>query len=493
MTGIMTGIGQMKLPKYIRLRAGTYHYQRDYPTKLRHLCHTKTYTRPLGLYANNATTTEISKAAIDADEAFERQLKLITNSDPNALSATEKDKAVVEFLRKRGLNKGAYVRVAKDAAISAQEEAEQRQLQPHEYDHADWKIPEMDDVLDKQARGEKLTLQDTIVGDAYISLINKQEAKPKTLGSLWAEYVIDRSIDVNSRVGKKYVNYWKQWIAIAGDAVIGPLSQAHIREGLAAYAKDRAGKVASSSIERELSPVMACLRLGSVDHGFDWSLKLPRIKKTAVNSRHPLEPNYQLELIKAVLTQDNIKPMYGVAILLCLQGGMMVSEISRLRPEDIALDAVIPHLKIFNGTKNDDRERIVPVVLGLELIKAHLSKTIKWIAGSTESTPSATLKKIMRRTIDAPDTSAHCLRHTLKINGQNAGVSVLTLASIAGWADPQRKVSKHLLNYGSTGISQDAMVIKLRDDSRLIHKELIELEASLKVGSNVLAFTAQGS
>jgi hypothetical protein len=99
----------------------------------------------------------------------------------------------------------------------------------------------------------------------------------------------------------------------------------------------------------------------------------------------------------------------------------------------------------------------------------------------------------MRRTIDAPDTSAHCLRHTLKINGQNAGVSVRTLASIAGWADPQRKVSKHLLNYGSKGISQDAMVIKLRDDSRLIHKELIELEASLKVGSNVLAFTAQGT
>ena len=483
----------MKLPKYVTARKGSLHYQRQYPTKLRHLCHTKVFTRPLGLSANNATNNEITKAALEADEAFERQLKLIVNSDPDALSGTEKDKAVVEFLRKRGLNKGQYLKVSRDSAIAAQEEAEQRQMQPDQGNYADRAIPEFEDVMEKQQRGEKLTLQDTIVGDAYISLINKQAAKPKTLGSLWAEYVIDRSIDVNSRVGKKYVNYWEQWIAIAGDAVIGPLSQAHIREGLAAYARDRAGKVTSSSIERELSPVMACLRLGSVDHGFDWSLKLPRIKKTAVNSRHPLEPNYQLELIKAVLTQDNIKPMYGVAILLCLQGGMMVSEISRLRPEDIALDAVIPHLKIFNGTKNDDRERIVPVVLGLELIKAHLSKTIKWIAGSTESTPSATLKKIMRRTIDAPDTSPHCLRHTLKINAQNAGVSVLTLASIAGWADPQRKVSKHLLNYGSTGISQDAMVIKLRDDSRIIHQELIALEASLSADSNVLAFTAQGS
>ena len=488
MTGIMTGIGQMKLPKYIRLRAGTYHYQRDYPTKLRHLCHTKTFTRPLGLYANNATTTEIGKAAIDADEAFERQLKLITNSDPDALSATDKDKAVVEFLRKRGLRKGHYVRVAKDSAIAAQEKAEGRQLQMAGYDYADWKIPEFDDVMDKQARGERLTLQDSIVGDAYISLINKQEAKPKSLGSLWAEYVIDRSIDVNSRVGKKYVNYWKQWIAIAGDAVIGPLSQAHIREGLVAYARVRVGKVASSSIERELAPVMACLRLGSEEHGFDWKLRLPRIKKTTPNSRHPLEPHQQLELIKAVLTQDGIKPMYGVALLLCLQGGMMVSEIGRLQPEDIALDAVVPHLKIVNKTKNDDRKRIVPLVLGLELIKAHLSETIKWLSGSTESTPSATLKKIMRRTINSPSTSVHCLRHSLKINGQNAGVSVLTLSSIAGWHDPQRKVSEHLLNYGSTGISQSAIMIKLRDDSRLIHKELIELEASLKVDSNVLAF-----
>ena len=130
------------------------------------------------------------------------------------------------------------------------------------------------------------------------------------------------------------------------------------------------------------------------------------------------------------------------------------------------------------------------MVLGLKIIRARLSETIVWIKGNTESTPSATLKKIMRRTIDSPDTSAHCLRHTLKINGQNAGVSVLTIASIAGWADPQRRVSKHLLNYGSTGVSQSAVVIKLRDDSRLMHKELIELEVleQQKAKSNVVAF-----
>ena len=135
---------------------------------------------------------------------------------------------------------------------------------------------------------------------------------------------------------------------------------------------------------------------------------------------------------------------------------------------------------------------IVPIVLGLDLIKENLSDTIKWLRGSTESTPSGTLKKIMRRTIDSTTTSPHCLRHTLKINGQNAGVSVLTIASIAGWADPQRKVSRHLLSYGSTGISQSKIVQILYQDSRRMHEHLIALEISGS-DSNVIAFNRKYS
>ena len=477
-----------KLPKYVTARKGSLHYQRQYPTKLRHLCQTKAFTRPLGLAVNNATSNEITKAAIDADEAYQRQLILITNSDPDALSATDKDRAVVDFLRKRGLSKGAYVRVAKDSVLSVQEEAEGKQLQLDEGNYADYAVPEFADVLDKQHRGEPLTLQDTIVGDAYISLINKQEAKPKSLGSLWAEYVSYTGLVVGSRKGQKYLKYWQRWIELTGDCIIGPLTIDHINTGLDAYVLERESKVTSASIQRELATVLACLNLASRKHRFSWKVTLPLMShKTVAKPRHPLEPHHQQELFTAVLN-GSIKPVYGVALLLCLQGGMMTSEIGRLRPEDCALDAVVPHLKIVNETKNDDRQRIVPIVFGLDIIKVHLAETIKWIANSTESTPSATLKKIMRRTIDAPDTSAHCLRHTLKVLGQNSGVSVLTLASIAGWADPQRRVSKHLLNYGSTGISQSPVMLKLRDDSRVMHIELIELEQSLKSSNNVLAF-----
>ena len=476
-TGNVTGIDEMTLPRYVRARRESYHYQRDYPRKLRHLTSKKTFTYPLQLQVANANVIEIQKATIKAEEAYQRQLLLISNSDPDALSATDLEKAAADFLRKRGLVAGQYVKVAKDADISIQEEQEQRQLQPDGYDYADWAVPEFEDVWYKDQTGQPLTLKDRIVGVARQKLVNKAKAKPKTLGSLWDEYVHYRGIDPESRNGKKALKYWNRWISLAGDTVISGATLQHINDGMDAYVLDREGHVSSQTLIRELGDVTACLRKASRKHRLGWQIELPEIKSTPVNVRNPLEPQQQIELVRAILDPvGKIKPMYGVTLLLYLQAGMMVSEIKRLRPEDIALDAEIPFLKIVNDTKTDDRKRIVPIVLGLELIRSNIEETIKWLQGCTESAPSATLKKIMRRTIDSPKTSPHCLRHSFKINGQRAGVSLLTIASIAGWSDEQRKASRHLLNYGSTAISQSEIVQTLYQDSLKIHQHLIDIE-----------------
>jgi len=463
--------------KYVFNKHGTYHYQRDYPTKLKHLIQKKTFTYPLQLKVTEASELEIQKAALRAEEAYQRQLVLVSNSDPDALSATEVDRAVADFLRKRGLVAGQYLKVAKDPDISAREEQEQRQLQPDGYDYADLAIPEFEDVLHKDQIGQPLTLQDKIVAEARQKLVNKAKSKPKTLGSLWDEYVHYRGIDPESRNGKKAFKYWNRWISLAGDTVISGATLQHINDGMDAYVLDREGQVSSQTLIRELGDVTACLRKASRKHRLGWQIELPEIKPTPANARNPLEPQQQIELVKAILDPaSKIKPRYGVTLLLYLQAGMMVSEIKRLRPEDIALDADIPHLKIVNDTKTDDRKRIVPIVLGLELIRSNLEDTIHWLQGCTESAPSATLKKIMRRTIDSPQTAPHCLRHSFKINGQRAGVSLLTIASIAGWSDEQRKASRHLLNYGSTAISQSEIVQTLYQDSLKIHEHLVDIE-----------------
>jgi len=164
----------------------------------------------------------------------------------------------------------------------------------------------------------------------------------------------------------------------------------------------------------------------------------------------------------------------------------MVSEIERIKISDNGLGSELPHIKVVNKTKREARKRIVPVVLGLDMIKEHLDSTIEWLQHTTESTPSATLKSIIRRATGNPTALTHGLRHTFKINAQEAGVSVLSIASIAGWSDAERGVSKHLLKYGSEGISQSKIMRRLYEASLKIHEHLIPLQTP--VATNVLTF-----
>ena len=477
----------MRLPKYVRARAGTYHYQRDFPLALRRVCGRKTFTYPLKLHVNKATELQLAKQSIEAEEAYERTKLLIENSDPNALTLSELDKAATDFLRKKGLKPGQFVKVFKDTEVAQLEEEAQEQMQLHESDYADIAIPEVESISNKLSSGKVLTAEDRIIKAAYTKLLDKDKARPLTLSNLWNEYVEYRGIDKKTRGGRKAFGYWNRWISLTGDTIIGPLTLQHINDGMDAYVAEREDKVKSQSLVRELSDVASCLRLASKRHRFGWFIELPLIKHSESNARRPLEPSEQISLVKEIFRPNGfIAPKYGVALLLCLQGGMMVSEIERIQPDDNGLHAELPHIKVANKTKRDARKRIVPVVLGLDMIKEHLDSTIQWLRETTESTPSATLKKIIRRATANPTALTHGLRHTFKINAQEAGVSVLSIASIAGWSDAERGVSKHLLRYGSEGISQSKIMRTLYDDSLQIHEHLIPLETP--TATNVLAF-----
>ena len=412
---------------------------------------------------------------------------LIENSDPNTLTLSELDKAATDFLRKKGLKPGQFVKVFKDTEIAQLEEKAQEQMQLHESDYADIAIPEIESISDKLSSGKLMTAEDRIIKAAYTKLLDKDKARPLTLINLWNEYVEYRGIDKETRGGLKAFGYWNRWISLAGDTIIGPLTLQHINDGMDAYVAEREDKVKSQSLVRELSDVASCLRLASKRHRFGWFIELPLIKHSETNARRPLEPSEQITLVKEIFRPNGfIAPKYGVALLLCLQGGMMVSEIERIQPDDNGLQAELPHIKVANKTKRDARKRIVPVVLGLDMIKEHLDSTIQWLRETTESTPSATLKKIIRRATANPTALTHGLRHTFKINAQEAGVSVLSIASIAGWSDAERGVSKHLLRYGSEGISQSKIMRRLYDDSLQIHEHLIPLETPK--APNVIAF-----
>ena len=52
----------MKLPRYTRTLKGNLYYQRDIPTRLKHLTSKKTFTYPLSLKAVTASESAIVKA-----------------------------------------------------------------------------------------------------------------------------------------------------------------------------------------------------------------------------------------------------------------------------------------------------------------------------------------------------------------------------------------------------------------------------------------------
>jgi hypothetical protein len=178
MTGIMTGIRQMKLPKYIRERNGTYHYQRDFPVRLRHLSGRKTFTFPLKLAVSSATELQIKKRAIEADEAFERTVLLMQNSNPDALSIADIDKTALDFLRSRGLRPGCFTNLF----LEANSEGITHNIGT---DAADGAIPEIEAISNKIDDSKALTLQDRVIVQAYKKLIDKEKAKPQTLSNLW--------------------------------------------------------------------------------------------------------------------------------------------------------------------------------------------------------------------------------------------------------------------------------------------------------------------
>jgi integrase len=465
---------EMRLPKYVRRLRGSLYYQRDYPTRLKHLLSKKTYTSPLKLKANQASDVDVSRAVAGATEAYELHLKLIENSDPESFTKDELSMAATEFLRKRSLAVGQFEYVKQDPSIAAQEQREQRQLQPDANDYASWSVPEFEEVLMKEQSGQPLTMQDKIIGEAFFKVQSAAKSKPQTLESLWGHYVKHRGIDLESRSGKRYENQWNQWLAVTGNHAIAANTLETIHSGLDRYVEDRAAAgIKGSSIHTELKCVLACLRHCSTLFRFAWVIQPPYIPRSQLKRKTVMTPKVQKILIaRCLLVTGNNAPV-AASIILMLQGAMMPSEIGRLDAEDVSLDSSVPHLVIRNETKTNARKRVVPIVLGADYLKEHLGAAVAWIRRTTDSTPSARIKKLMREFTGDDTLTGHCCRHTFRVNCDINGVSASIISTIGGWSGSSLGVSDLMLDYGSEGLASTEVVKSLYKASLKIHNHLL--------------------
>jgi integrase len=138
------------------------------------------------------------------------------------------------------------------------------------------------------------------------------------------------------------------------------------------------------------------------------------------------------------------------------------------------LDAKYPHI-IFRGgdervAKTEARPRVVPIVIGLEVIKEWLPKTIKWMNSVNLKSPNAALNKRLRSLLgNEPAIKTHAFRHTWLRLSRRARISEDNKHAIAGWEHGDRNNTVMERVYDAQGYTDDPELLKqLYDDQKEI-------------------------
>ncbi|MEC8008578.1 MAG: hypothetical protein VX157_05825, partial [Pseudomonadota bacterium] len=134
---------------------------------------------------------------------------------------------------------------------------------------------------------------------------------------------------------------------------------------------------------------------------------MPELRKHEPNERKPLSVDEQIALVSHCL--QHADDWLSAVFLLELQGGMMAEEISNLDPNDLHLESDYPHVVLRTG-KTVARPRVIPIVLGLKVIKDNILEAISRLSAVKE--PSATPRKRLKKLFDGK-FSSHSLRHTV--------------------------------------------------------------------------------
>ena len=470
-------------PKYVRQTKGQkLRYQRDFPTELQPIAGKKTFTYPLNLQADKVTDASLALAVLEASEQYDLQKKMLTQSDPHAFTEAELDKAALGVLKKHRLRPSQFSRpVATDeqGTLLTEEELQSRKRNRQEYlnsfDLAEEALPDFEDIWFKEKMGEPLNFQEQAIRRAMLKLLDAQKAQPKTLSLLWGDYCEEKQIDINTREGKRLNKRWQRFLALMGDAVIAPNTLSRLHQGLDDYVAERKSEVKGQTIKRELNQIIACFRWASRKYRFNWMIEAPLITLDQATPRLVMNHTEQKKLVAYCLSQPADSDQLRSAAALCmLQGGMMPSELARLEPEDLHLDADFPYLLVRQKTKTESRKRLVPIVLASSFIAQCLPEMIERLKQLTDSARSQNIKVLLRRATENEKLTGHCLRHTFRANAEANGANSMSAASIGGWSAKLAGLSEAMLNYGNEGLTQSEALKQLHEQSRIIHRHLAE-------------------
>ena len=469
---------------------GDYRYVRDFPTKLLNTFpnHPKQFSRELGLN-NQCSDPELHKAMAEATRAYDLRVKTASNSDPEAFSESEMRLAVEEILRQRKLKAGQFAHVSErqyDTSEQFYAAVERGEVELSRPELAEDAIPEIDGIIDDSKR-RKLTFREEALGAAWAAVQELPKVTSRqTMREAWDRYVKDNNIDTSQGAGKDKQQRFNRVIKHTGDYTISEETKEDVQMRIQSFI---AGKrhdnpnIKAQSLKRELGEFIAAIRyVPRIDWGNRLSLEsrsnqfqIPK-ETRPVRGRNLSDDELRL-FFRTCLTKADAK---WTALLVAAHAGISGIEISRLRPDrDLYLDAKYPHI-IFRGgdervAKTEARPRVVPIVIGLEVIKEWLPKTIKWMNSISHKSPNATLNKRLRSLLgDEPDIKTHMFRHTWLRLSRRARISEDNKHAIAGWEHGDRNNTVMERVYDSQGYTDDPELLQqLYDDQKEIFSRFI--------------------
>ncbi|MEJ6541140.1 MAG: hypothetical protein QNL94_12205 [Halioglobus sp.] len=415
----------------------------------------------LGL-AVGASESNVAQAWSVAHDDYENIVAMARNSNLDILNEVDLQKKARAYLRQLGIT---------PASLKDNPEAADMAL-----GNVLWESGE------RERNHQSLSNLEKVVQAAYWMAVKPTDAlrrKTLLLSECWGIYAKEKEIDVSTREGKRFYNRWKEWLVLTGD---GPVSKQLVEEGLDGWVDKRTkDDVSVATIQRELTVVAACIRLATKKTRVECEpFTLPPLKKQRgrKKTRKVLTQETQEDLVRSIVSDDEVPLAEGVALLLCLQGAMIASETQRLLKSSVAIRAKTPHLIVTGTTKADARKRIVPLTVGLPWLRRAFKQLdeedcpnalgSEW-ARLSDSSISLRMNKYMPNGF-----TSYSLRHSFRANSIATGAGLNT-ALIAGWKSVEG-VSEIMFDYGQDGLSQSKVLKGLWDTSQQINEHLVGLD-----------------
>ena len=483
--------------KYVKRTRNTLSFGKAYPSHLQSVIGRKQFTYPLG--SVEQTEAEVTLQCSKAMQVYDLRVKQATNSSPDAFNSAEVDALVDAKLKAIMKDRGALAdfKVAKHIMDFYEQDktadgsptiaAEQAVLTAAQA--ASELVPQIEDVIWKEQTGQELTITDKVNGATWLALQIKADSKPKHLRNLWDSYMEYRGIDQTSKRGIHLRKRWDLFISIIGDrtlasAMASPLEHQtlslELNAAIRKFRDMRLLTVTGSTTSRELTDIKACLMHSSNENDFDWHLARTKISKQqagVVKVKQPLTQEHQRLLVAHVTSPEHRHEPTSTMALLYLQGGISFSEVDRfdlekqltyLETEDT------PYVSIEGLTKTEARKRVVPIVIGINVIREGLENTIKWLKETPQATVLRHMTNMLKAATGSNEYSSHSLRHGFSLNcALNPNVRDVDKINIGGWSSAAGSVSRISMRYGAAALGGTEQLVSLHQASREIHKHLL--------------------